>query len=133
MISVSVFYESKHLRSTIIYGTPDRKDSVSNGSIAHFSDNAFVLYQLTARQVQTFLIRGLGDVAVPGVTPAVNLVAHAHNATESRRLVHSIRWLDAHQYAPDTLSDGLWLRISALLNRKNYGVKDLRLLLAFQT
>lgn len=132
MISVVVFNEGQHLRSAILYGLPDREDTASNGTVARFGGDAFVLYKLITRRVQTFLIHGLGDVTVPGVSPAVNLIAHAHNATESRRLERSVRWLADHQYAPDSLSDALWLRIGGLLNRKNYGVRDLRLLLAQQ-
>ncbi len=125
---MAVFNEGQRLRSAVLYGAPVREETVQCVTVAHFADDALVLYQLVTRRTQTFLLHGHGGSTVPGISPAVNLLAHGQNATESRKLARSVAWLAAHGYVPESLSDTLWLRISALLNRKGYGLRDLRLL-----
>ena len=132
MITVAVFDHGPRLHSAILYGVPARDEVVADGRLARFHAQALVLYAFVTQRVQTFLFHGLGSVRVPGVTPAVNLVAHALGATESRRLETSIRWLVTHGQVPEAVSDARWLRLGAVLNRAHYGVRDLRAVLAYR-
>lgn len=130
-ITVSVFDKTEHLHGTVLYGQSTQRSTPGDyAGCVYFTITDLVLYQLTTtRRRQTFLFRGCGLVSVPGVTPAVNLIAHATNSIQSRKLVRSVLWLADRGFAPDSLSDSLWLRISGLLNQENYGVRHLRRLL----
>jgi len=125
-ISVSLFDESSGLCAAVLYGQPVRTVSGEAGACAHFTDTDLVLYQLRTRRLQTFLFRGYGSVCVPGVSPSVNLIAHATNAMQSRKLVRSVQWLAEQGFALEGLTDAVWLRISGLLNQEKYGVRQLR-------
>ena len=129
-ITVSLFDQGERPRAAVLYGQPACIVPGESAECAHFSANALVLYQLTTQRLQSFVFRGFGTVSVPGVDPAVNLLCHATNATQSRQLVRSVLWLADHGLAPEQLPDALWLRISALLNQEKYGVRQLRRLLA---
>ncbi|MCP4336060.1 MAG: hypothetical protein GY802_07695 [Gammaproteobacteria bacterium] len=131
-ISVAIIDQGAGLRAAVLYGQPARIGPDELAGYAQFGDAALVLYQLRTQRLQTFLFRGLGAVSVPGVTPTVNLIAHATNATQSRKLVRTVLWLAEHGFAPAQLPDALWLRIAALLNREKYGVRQLRRLLDAQ-
>ena len=130
MISVALFEADPQCRSALPYGVPQREDSVPAGRQAHFDDTACFLYQLTTRRTQAFLVRGLGSVQIPGISSAVNVLAHAEGAAASRRLVHSVRWLLARDVPPTALSDVCWLRLAGLLGKPNFGPRELRAVLA---
>ena len=129
-ITVSLFDQGERLRAAVLYGQPAGDLAGEHGERVSFSANALVLYQLTTHRLQSFVFRGFGTISVPGVDPAVNLLCHATNATQSRKLVRSVMWLADHGVAPEQLPDALWLRISALLNQEKYGVRQLRRLVA---
>ncbi len=131
-ITVSLFDQSERLQAAVLYGQPHRIEPGKQAGRAHFSDTDLVLYELNTRRRQSFLFRGVGSVCVPGVSPHVNLISHATNATQSRKLVRSVLWLAEHGFAPEHLPDALWLRISALLNQEAFGVRHLRRLLDAQ-
>ena len=99
-IRISIFDQGERLRATVLYGQPISIVPGEHAECAHFSANALVLYQLTTQRLQSFVFRGFGTVSVPGVDPAVNLLCHATNATQSRKLVRSVMWLADHGVAP---------------------------------
>lgn len=120
------------LRASVLYGEPAGPAAPGSAQCAWFLPTTLVAYQLATRRLQTFLFRGLGDVRVPGVRPAVNLIAHATNATQSGKLLRTLEWLSANGCTPQALPDALWLRIAALLNQEKYGVRQLHRLLETQ-
>jgi len=129
MITVPQFNSPPHLQGMVLYGKPVNQYLVEAGTVAVFADDAPVLYQLRTKRLQTFLFHGRGTTTVPGVRPRVNLIAYANTATDSLRLTNTLFWLADHGYAPETLSEALWQRVSDLLNKERYNDQDLCILL----
>ncbi|MGH8672628.1 MAG: hypothetical protein ACREUA_11460 [Burkholderiales bacterium] len=119
-------FRSRYCAARILYGAPASSRTADAGCVVLFPVSALLCYSLAARRLNAYLVRGLGEVKIPGIEPSVNLLVHAVGGVQVRRLARTLHWLKANGYQPEAFDDSFYLRIGALLDHPGYGVRQVK-------
>lgn len=125
-VAASVYRETGYFYAHILRGQIDAVKPADQGQIAIVDGVTLAVYESVGRAVNCYVFRGAGDVLVPGLAPGANVLCHALGRVQRRRLLTTLDWLDQHAGGADRFDDLFWLRLHAVVNRRDYGVRHLK-------
>lgn len=120
---------SDSYKSTVLFGDPIHTKKEDGRTILVFENTSVVLMESVSRAYNAYLFRGSGSLSIPSVHPPVNLLVHAKNKTQKRKLLETLNWMIQHDQIPHTYSDLFWMKIASLINSRSYGPRHLKQLI----
>lgn len=127
-MATAVQLRSDHdIHCTLIYGSPVSYNQGLRGKIALFSDSQLVIYCISkGRKHRAFIFKTCisGRDRVPGVFPAVRLLAEAKTKGKITRLTRILSALTRREFDVSNLDEGFFIRINAILDNRIFRIGD---------
>jgi hypothetical protein len=128
MAATAVQLRQDHdLQCSIIYGSPFSYSPGKYGKIALFNESQLIIYCISkGRKQKAFVFRSCrnGSDRIPGVYPAVTLLAEAQTKGKVTRLMRIIAALSRRDFDISGLDDGFFVRINAILGNRKFRIAD---------
>jgi hypothetical protein len=111
----------------LIFGSPCSYSHGQRGKIALFNDSQLIIYCISKGRKQkafVFKTHRSGADFVPGVYPAVELLAEAKTKGKVTRLIRILITLSQRNFDISKLDDGFFIRLNAVLENRKFRIGD---------